>query len=99
MRAYLWVVPVLAAIGLFFSARWMMGTLPDEHIDLEVYRFGLEAWWNGGDVYGRLPATKNGDSLPFVYPPFALPLFSPLAILPFNSALATLFTLTSCASG
>lgn len=31
--------------------------IDDQHIDLEVYRFGVHAWWNEGDVYGVLPPT------------------------------------------
>jgi alpha-1,2-mannosyltransferase len=29
------------------------------HIDLEVYRFGVQAWLAGGDLYGPLPQTSR----------------------------------------
>ncbi|WP_158894318.1 glycosyltransferase 87 family protein [Amycolatopsis anabasis] len=91
MRSYLWVVPVLAAVALFFSARAMLEALPEAHIDLEVYRFGVQAWWEGRDMYGELPAVVGGTHLPFIYPPFAVLILSPLAILPWDAAVVTLF--------
>jgi alpha-1,2-mannosyltransferase len=51
------------------------------HIDLEVYRYGVQAWLAGGDMYGTLPETSDHITLPFIYPPFAAILFSPLAHL------------------
>lgn len=41
------------------------------YIDLEVYRLGVQAWQHGKDLYGHLPDTTRGISLPFIYPPFA----------------------------
>ena len=29
------------------------------HIDLEVYRLGVQAWLSGGDLYGPLPETAH----------------------------------------
>jgi alpha-1,2-mannosyltransferase len=49
--------------------------------DLDAYRLGVLAWWHGQDMYGRLPLTDFGTRLPFVYPPFAAIVFSPLALL------------------
>ncbi|WP_040406092.1 glycosyltransferase 87 family protein [Amycolatopsis nigrescens] len=94
MRSYFWAVPVLAGVALFFSVRWLVGSLPDAHIDLEVYRFGVEAWWRDGDIYGPLPPTTGGAELPFIYPPFALLVLSPLAILPFDAAVVSLFVVS-----
>jgi len=51
-------------------------------IDLEVYRFGADAVRTGGDLYGPLPVTRAGISLPFIYPPFAAILFTALAAPP-----------------
>lgn len=51
-------------------------------IDLQVYRFGVQAWLSGRDVYGRLPATSAGITLPYLYPPFSLTVFTPLAVVP-----------------
>jgi alpha-1,2-mannosyltransferase len=91
MRAYLWAVPVVAAIGVFFAAQAMLGEIPTAHIDLEVYRFGVQAWWDGQNVYGPLPHVRGGELLPFIYPPFALLALSPLAILPWDASVALLY--------
>ena len=48
------------------------------HIDLEVYRNGVQAWLSGGDLYGPLPETSAHIALPFIYPPFAALLMVPL---------------------
>ncbi|MGH4005673.1 MAG: hypothetical protein ACRDSO_16390, partial [Pseudonocardiaceae bacterium] len=42
-----------------------------QFIDLEVYRFGVQAWWGGRDIYGALPPTSAGIVLPYIYPPFS----------------------------
>lgn len=63
-------------------------------IDLEVYRFGAQALVSGGDLYGVLPVTRSGTSLPFIYPPFAAILFVPLAIPPLPVAAIALTGLT-----
>lgn len=55
-------------------------------IDLDVYRIGAQAWFDGLPLYGQLPATQTGLSLPFTYPPAAAILFTPLAVLPFWGA-------------
>jgi alpha-1,2-mannosyltransferase len=54
------------------------------HIDLEVYRFGVQAWLSGGDMYGPLPETSGRIALPFIYPPFAALLMTPLAVVPWT---------------
>lgn len=63
-------------------------------MDLDVYRIGVQTWLNGGDLYGKLPETVAGLSLPFVYPPIAAGLMMPLALVPFNVASITLTVLT-----
>ncbi|NIH79657.1 glycosyltransferase family 87 protein [Amycolatopsis viridis] len=94
MRKYLWLLPVPCAVWLFFATLGMMHALPARpQLDLEVYRFGVQAWWDGKDMYGPLPAVANGAHLPFVYPPFAALLLSPLAMLPWNAAVTTLYIL------
>jgi len=51
--------------------------------DLAVYRIGVRTWLHGGDMYGPLPpAHPGGLVLPFIYPPFAALVLSPLALLP-----------------
>src|SRR4249919_730692 len=56
------------------------------HIDLEVYRFGVQAWLSGGDMYGTLPETADHITLPFIYPPFAALVLLPLAVVPWAAA-------------
>ncbi len=65
-----------------------------ENLDLEVYRFGVAAWLDGKDIYGTLPPTSGGDTLPFIYPPFAAIVLTPLVILPWKVASITLFALS-----
>ncbi|MFD2418986.1 glycosyltransferase family 87 protein [Amycolatopsis pigmentata] len=89
-RKYLWLVPVPCAVWLFFALNGMFHYLPTRpQIDLEVYRFGVQAWWGGHDMYGPLPPVNNGAVLPFVYPPFAAILLSPLAMLPWDASVVT----------
>jgi alpha-1,2-mannosyltransferase len=65
----------LAVIGIVIAAVCYPGGL----IDLDVYRMGARTLWAGHPLYeARAPRT----GLLFTYPPFAAPLFSPLAYLP-----------------
>lgn len=79
---------------LFFPFRWL--GLSPYRIDLDVYRIGGRVWLNGGDLYGRLPATIGGLRLPFTYPPIAATLLSPLSMVPMAVA-GTVLTLCSIA--
>lgn len=69
------------------------------HIDLEVYRFGVQAWLSGGDMYGPLPETSGHIALPFIYPPFAALLMTPLAVVPWTVAWVALLVLSVLALG
>ncbi len=69
------------------------------HIDLEVYRFGVQAWLSGGDMYGPLPETSNHIALPFIYPPFATLVLLPLAVAPWAAAWVALLALSTAALG
>jgi alpha-1,2-mannosyltransferase len=69
------------------------------HIDLEVYRFGVQAWLAGGDLYGDLPETAGNIALPFIYPPFAALLMVPLAVVPWVVAWAALLGLSTLSLG
>ena len=75
-RVLLVTVPLLALVlvGLVVHTG-------GRHIDLEVYRLGVQAWLAGGDMYGPLPETSAHIALPFIYPPFAA-LLMPLAVAP-----------------
>ncbi len=64
------------------------------HIDLEVYRLGVQAWLAGGDMYGPLPPTISGLALPFIYPPFAAMVLTPLVLLPWVASWIALFVLS-----
>jgi alpha-1,2-mannosyltransferase len=55
-------------------------------VDLQVYRFAWQALVSGDDVYGALPATSAGDSLPYIYPPFAAIGMAPVLVLPWPVA-------------
>nr|WP_307849825.1 glycosyltransferase 87 family protein [Saccharopolyspora sp. HNM0986] len=83
---------LLLAIGIAeLVAVLMVSTIsPHDHIDGEVYRLGARAWLAGQDVYGPLPATESGLKLPFIYPPFAAILFSPLGLVPKTAAVAVI---------
>lgn len=52
--------------------------------DLDVYRIGVQTWLGGGDMYGPLPPPRTGLPLPFIYPPFAALVLSPLALVPWT---------------
>lgn len=69
------------------------------HIDLEVYRFGVQAWLAGGDMYGTLPETSDHITLPFIYPPFAAIVLLPLAVAPWVVAWSVLLALSTAALG
>jgi alpha-1,2-mannosyltransferase len=69
------------------------------HIDLEVYRFGVQAWLAGGDLYGDLPETAGHIALPFIYPPFAALVMVPLAVVPWVVAWIGLLGLSTLALG
>jgi len=69
------------------------------HIDLEVYRFGVQAWLSGGDMYGSLPETAGHIALPFIYPPFAALLMVPLAVVPWTASWILLLALSTIALG
>lgn len=93
MYRYFWVTLVLAAALLVFSLRWMLGEIGPWHIDLEVYRYGVEAWWHGQDIYGELPPAAGGLKLPFLYPPFSIVVLLPFTLLPWSPAVTALFAL------
>ena len=69
------------------------------HIDLEVYRFGVQAWLSGGDMYGTLPETSDHITLPFIYPPFAALVLVPLTVVPWTAAWIGLLALSTAALG
>lgn len=92
-RALLGAIAVAELIAVL-----MVSTIsPHDHIDGEVYRLGAQAWLNGKDVYSNLPATESGLELPFIYPPFAAILFSPLALVPKTGAVVVIMIVSHLA--
>jgi len=76
---------------------WPFEEITGGFIDLQVYRLGVDALRDGGDMYGQLPQTTIGIGLPFIYPPFAALVLAPFALLPWDIA-AFAFFLTSVAA-
>jgi alpha-1,2-mannosyltransferase len=93
-RVLLITVPLLALVlsGLVVHTG-------GRHIDLEVYRFGVQAWLAGGNLYGDLPETAGHIVLPFIYPPFAALLMVPLAVVPWVVAWVGLLGLSTLSLG
>lgn len=93
-RVLLVTVPLLALVlaGLVVHTG-------GRHIDLEVYRFGVQAWLAGGDLYGPQPETAAHIALPYIYPPFAALLMVPLAVVPWVVAWVGLLGLSVLALG
>ncbi|BDT86038.1 DUF2029 domain-containing protein [Nocardia cyriacigeorgica] len=89
-----WVIPVLLSIAVAF---WLSDQISRGFIDLEVYRIGIDTLRDGGDLYGDLPETSFGIGLPFIYPPFAALALSPFALLPWNVAVISYFTVSVAA--
>ncbi|MBO0856781.1 MAG: DUF2029 domain-containing protein, partial [Nocardia sp.] len=69
-----------------------------EYIDLQVYRLGVQAMWHGADMYGSLPKTTFGISLPFIYPPFAAIALAPFAFLAWHPAEISFFAVSTAAT-
>ena len=86
------VVSVLATAAVL-AASLMLRDRSFE--DLAVYRIGVRTWLHGGDMYGPLPpAHPGGLVLPFIYPPFAALVLSPLALLPWPVAWVAMLLLS-----
>ncbi|GAB3738197.1 glycosyltransferase 87 family protein [Amycolatopsis oliviviridis] len=92
-----WPVGAFAALALACAVAW--ATTGDSHSDLEIYRFGVDALWNGGDLYGALPLSDAGIPLLFIYPPFAALILTPLALVPWTGSVLLLFALGLAALG
>jgi alpha-1,2-mannosyltransferase len=93
-RVLLVTVPLLALV-LFGLVVHTGG----RHIDLEVYRLGVQAWLSGGDLYGPLPETSAHIALPFIYPPFAALLMVPWALMSWTAAWVSLLALSTLSLG
>ena len=98
LRAPRRVLPVTVPLLALVLANVVVHT-GGRHIDLEVYRFGVQAWLAGGDMYGTLPETSDHITLPFIYPPFAAIVLLPLAVAPWVLAWSVLLALSTAALG
>ncbi|WP_424187173.1 glycosyltransferase 87 family protein [Actinokineospora sp. G85] len=78
---------VLCGLASAGALAWIF-RIEDQLIDLQVYRFGVEAWWSGGDLYGALPNTTVGVALPYLYPPSSLLALAPLTAVPWELSVA-----------
>ena len=88
-------VAVTVHVAFFLSVQ-----LAIPHIDLQVYRFAVDIWFAGGDVYGPMPLTDVGLALPYLYPPFAILPAIPFALLPITASYLLLFLLNiACIAG
>jgi alpha-1,2-mannosyltransferase len=68
-------------------------------MDLDVYRVAVDVWWQDGNVYQTLPMLQNGWHLPYLYPPVALVVLAPFAVVPFWLASAVWALCTIAALG
>jgi alpha-1,2-mannosyltransferase len=92
------VVNLAAVAWLVLSVR--DGVLESAYrMDLDVYRVAVHVWWQGGDLYGTLPRLQNGWQLPYLYPPVAVVVLAPFAVVPYwlASAAFVLVTVVSLA--
>jgi hypothetical protein len=87
----LWNIPFRAAlvavniavILFFLTARTSHGfSLGGYRIDLDVYRIASRIWLRGGNPYRNLLTTAQGIKLWYTYPPIAVVLLAPLAMVP-----------------
>ncbi|MBP2319825.1 alpha-1,2-mannosyltransferase [Kibdelosporangium banguiense] len=85
---------VLTAVAVLCCVAWFVLVADIYRLDLDVYRIGMQTWLAGGDLYGELPDTAIGVSLPFIYPPIAAVMMTPLAVVSFPVASIALTVLT-----
>ncbi|MFF0491477.1 glycosyltransferase 87 family protein [Nocardia sp. NPDC004068] len=100
LRRPLWLIPpllVVVAVYWLTHPSYPLTAISREFIDLQVYRLGVQAWWHGGDMYGSLPKTTIGISLPFIYPPFAALALGPFAMLAWHPANIAFFVVSTLA--
>jgi glycosyl transferase family 87 len=75
------LVLVLVAVNAVSVAQLLTGYLAG--VDLEIPLRAATRWLAGGDPYPpEAFNAPNGPDLPFLYPPFVLPLIAPLTFLP-----------------
>ena len=82
---------LIAFIVLEVLAIWFVHWIDTRgYMDTEISRLGARAWLNGYQLYGDLtPETPESVTLPFIYPPFAAILFTPLDWMSVEAAVVT----------
>lgn len=84
---------LVAAVLVEIVAVWFVHWIDTRgYMDTEIYQLGARAWLNGWDVYDAdLTPIESPDegTLPFIYPPFALLLFTPLTWMSLDAAIVT----------
>ncbi|RJO70970.1 DUF2029 domain-containing protein [Nocardia panacis] len=96
----LWPLPLVLIAGSAvyqLLPLWPLERFDGVYIDLQVYRLGVQALFDGRDMYATLPATSLGIGLPFIYPPFAALALSPFALLPWGIAKVAFFITSTLA--
>ena len=74
---------VLILLGVMASAARDLALGYPYGVDLEIPLRAAERWLSGGDPYPAAAfEAPNGPGLPFLYPPFVLPVIAPLTALP-----------------
>ena len=77
---YLLVAAIVVEVLAILFVHWIDTR---GYMDTEIYRLGGRAWLQHFQIYGDdlTPETPDSGTLPFIYPPFAAIVFSPLAFL------------------
>jgi alpha-1,2-mannosyltransferase len=90
---------VNVAVISFFLVAWTSHgfSIDGYRIDLDVYRIGSRIWVRGGNPYRNVLTTAHGIRLWYTYPPVALVLLAPLAMVPMWLS-GVLLTFTSIAA-
>jgi alpha-1,2-mannosyltransferase len=73
---------LILAIIIEIAAIWFVHWIHTRgYVDTQIYRLGAAAYLHGYPVYGDTltPYISGSQTLPFIYPPFALLMFIPLA--------------------
>lgn len=70
---------------------------PNWPTDVDVYRSGAQAFLSGNSMYTELPPPEYGDPIPYIYPPFSVLFFVPLALVPSSIGFPALTVLTTLA--
>jgi hypothetical protein len=75
------IAMVLLMLTFGFIAAGLLARGEAGGADARAYWAGVRIWLNGGDPYN-----PQGPFLPYIYPPWMLPLFAPWALLPWDIA-------------